>query len=54
MDSAKLQDTSSILKKKKKSVVDFPGGPVVESPPANAGDMGLLLGPGGFHTPHSN
>ena len=25
---------------KKKSVVDFPGGPVVESLPANAGHMG--------------
>ena len=40
--------------KKKKSVVDFSGGPVVESLPANAGDMGLILGPGGFHTPQSN
>ena len=26
----------------------FPGGPVVENPPGNAGDMGSISGPGGF------
>ena len=25
---------------------DFPGGPVVKNPPAKAGDMGLIPGPG--------
>ena len=29
----------------------FSGGPVVKSLPANAEDMGSILGPGGFHMP---
>ena len=40
------------LKKKKKQ--DFPGGPVVENPPANAGDTGSIPGPGRFHMPLGN
>ena len=28
---------------------DFPGGPVVKNPPANAGDMGSIPGPERFH-----
>ena len=28
---------------------DFPGGAVGKNPPANAEDMGLILGPGRFH-----
>ena len=32
----------------------FPGGAVVGSPPASAGDMGLSPGPGGSHMPWSN
>ena len=32
----------------------FPGGTVVESPPANAGDTGSSPGPGGSHMPWSN
>ena len=32
----------------------FPGGAVVENPPANAGDTGSSPGPGGSHTPRSN
>ena len=28
---------------------DFPGGPVVKNPPANAGDMSLIPGPGRSH-----
>ena len=32
----------------------FPGGPVVESLPANAGDMGSSPGLGGSHMPRSN
>ena len=33
---------------------DFPGGVVVKSPPANAGDMGSSPGPGRSHMPRSN
>ena len=33
---------------------DFPGGTVVKNPPANAGDMGLIPGPGGSHMLWSN
>ena len=33
---------------------DFPGGPVVKNPPANAGDTGSIPGPGRFHMPLSN
>ena len=32
----------------------FPGGAVVESLPANAGDAGSRPGPGGSHMPRSN
>ena len=32
----------------------FPGGSVVKNPPANAGDMGSIPGPGGSHMPQSN
>ena len=31
------------------SLLDFPGGPVVENPPANAGDMGSIPGLGRSH-----
>ena len=33
---------------------DFPGGAVVKNPPANAGDMGSLPGPGRSHMLRSN
>ena len=33
---------------------DFPGGAVVKSPPANAGDTGPIPAPGRSHTPWSN
>ena len=32
----------------------FPGGAVVENPPANAGDMGSIPGPARSHMPQSN
>ena len=32
----------------------IPGGPVVKNPPANAGDTGLIPGPGRSHMPWSN
>ena len=30
---------------------DFPGGAVVKNPPANAGDVGSIAGPGRCHMP---
>ena len=36
------------------SVLEFPGGAVVKNPPANAGDMGSIPGPGRSHMPQSN
>ena len=33
---------------------DFPGGAVVKNPPANAGDTGLIPGPGSSHMLRSN
>ena len=36
-----------------KRIQDFPGGAVVESPPANAGDAGSCPDPGGSHMPRS-
>ena len=35
-------------------VKGFPGGAVVENPPANAGDTGSSPGPGRSHMPQSN
>ena len=32
----------------------FPGGAVVKNPPAGAGDMGSIPGPGSSHMPRSN
>ena len=34
--------------------MDFPDGPVVGNPPANARDMGLIPGPGRSHMPRGN
>ena len=33
---------------------DFPSGPVVKNPPANAGDVGLIPSPGRSHMPWSH
>ena len=33
---------------------DFPGGAVFKNPPANAGDTGLIPGPGRSHVPWSS
>ena len=35
------------------TIMGFPGGAVAESPPADAGDMGLCPGPGRSHMPRS-
>ena len=37
-----------------KTSLRLPGGPVVENPPANAGDTGSIPGPGRFHMPRGN
>ena len=37
-----------------KNMLGFPGGAVVENPPANAGDMGLSPGLGRSHMLRSN
>ena len=42
------------LIKKKKLVSDFPGGSVNGNLPGNAGDTGLIPGPGGVHMPWNN
>ena len=34
--------------------MDLPGGPEVKNPPANAGNMGSIPGPGRSHVPWSN
>ena len=34
-------------------LLSFPGGTVIESPPADAGDTGSCPGPGGSHMPRS-
>ena len=44
------QPEQSLFKKEE----GFPGGTVVESPPANAGDTGSSPGPGGSHVPRSS
>ena len=38
----------------KKLSQDGPGGPVVKTPPANAGDTGSVPGLGRFHMPRDN
>ena len=38
----------------KKYFWEFPGGAVVKNPPANAGDTGLISGPGRSHMPWSS
>ena len=38
----------------KKAGFRLPGGSVVKNPPANAGDTGLIPGPGRFHMPWGN
>ena len=52
------KETAEELEKRKqmqnKTKQDFPGGAVVKNPPANAGDMDLIPGPGRSHMPWSN
>ena len=45
-----LQNKNKLIniEKKKLMVPNFPGGPVVKNPSANAGDMDLMAGPERF------
>ena len=40
-----------MIRRKTKQGKDFPGGPVVKNPPANAGDMGSISSLGRSHMP---
>ena len=42
------------MKRHQEKRIGFPGGSVVRSLPANAGNMGLVPGPGRSHMPQSN
>ena len=44
----------TIKHEREKEKMGVPGGAVVKSPPANAGDTGSSPGPGRSHTPRSN
>mgnify|MGYP007134254966 CR=1 FL=1 len=46
--------TERAISKKEQVAGGFPGGPVGENPPASAGDMGGISGPGRSHVPRSN
>ena len=48
------RDRDETLCPESKQQEGFPGGAVVKNPPANAGDAGLIPGPGRSHMPRSN
>ena len=48
------KNLASIFVFGKTFALDFDGGPVVKNPPANAGDTGLIPGPGRSHMPWGN
>ena len=49
-----LAKTLSLPISKGSEGMDFPDGPVVKNPPANAGDTGLIRDSGKSHVPQSN
>ena len=49
-----MEKTKEAQRPVKKLLSGFPGGAVVENPPANAGDMGSSPGPGRSHMLRSN
>ena len=51
---AHSQQVAPVIQSFNKHFWDFPGGPVVKNPPANAGDTGLVPDPGRPHMPWSN
>ena len=54
LNSLEFQTTDVVLREQKGLVGGFPGGAVVVSLPANAGDTGSSLGLGRSHMPWSN
>ena len=50
----KVIQPAGVEKGLKNQMPGFPGGAVVENPPANAGDTGSSSGPGRSHMPRSN
>ena len=50
----KIMEISNKNKLLKAGNMDFPGGTVDKNPPANAGDMGSIPGPGRFQMPQNN
>ena len=54
METNKQKNGIEILELKNIRSGDFPGGAVVKTPPASAGDMGSCPGPGRSHMPWSN
>ena len=46
--------TAGMLSSVKDTPGDFPRGAVDRNPPAKAGDMGLIPGPGRFHMPRNS
>ena len=51
---AHSQQVAPVIHSFNKHLWDFPGGPVVKNPPANAGDTGLIVDLGRPHTLRSN
>ena len=49
-----INELSKVTEYKINTCRDFPGGAVVKNQPANAGDTGLIPGPGRSHMPQSN
>ena len=50
-DLKKASPKFQSLKNYTYTMMNFPGGPVVGNPPANAGDMDSIPGLGGFYSP---
>ena len=44
-----MQHNNKKITQSKNEQKGFPGGSVVKNPPANAGDMGSIPGPGRYH-----
>ena len=49
-----LENVNKRVEANTKYSLGFPGSPVVKNPPANAGDVGLISGPGRVHMPWVN
>ena len=53
IQSLRSKAVTQMLTLKTNTVGTSLGGPVVKNPPANAGDAGLIPGPGRLHVPWS-